>query len=103
MSTRVRRVFTIITLVSVSISLCGGCQDLKYHRIYMSAIAGAAIGAIVGHQSDECGAGAAVGAGVFAAGELLHQIDDLPKQKKLEKAADEVARGESLFDLTRTE
>lgn len=103
MSTRVCRVLAIVTLVSVIVPLCGGCQDLKYHRIYMTAIAGAAIGAIVGHQSDECGAGAAVGAGLFATGELLHQIDDLPKQKKLEKAADEVARGESLFDLTRTE
>jgi len=103
MSTRARKALAVIVLVTVTVSLCGGCQDLKYHHIYMTALAGAAIGAIVGHQSDECGAGAAVGAGVFAAGELLHQIDDLPKQKKLEKAADEVARGNDLFDLTPTE
>lgn len=103
MSTNVRRVFIIGILVVVSISLCGGCQGLEYHKIYMTALAGAAIGAIVGHQSDECGAGAGVGAAIFATGELLHQIDDLPKQKKLEEAAEEVARGDSLLDLTRTE
>lgn len=103
MSTRIRNVFVVAVLASMCIALSGGCQGLEYHKIYMTALGGAAIGAIVGHQSDECGAGAAVGAAVFAVGELLHQIDDLPKEKKLEEAAEEVARGDSLLDPVGSE
>jgi hypothetical protein len=68
---------------------------LRYHNIYMAAAGGALIGAIVGHQSDECGAGAAIGAAAFATGELLRQIDNL-QEKELEEAANAVARGEYL-------
>ena len=91
-----RKTFTVLAIVSLSISLCG-CQGLEYHDLYVAGIAGAAVGAIVGHQSDECAAGAGIGAAVFATGELLSQIDDLPQQREVEEAAEEVAKGTDLF------
>ncbi len=93
-----RKTFVVLTIVSLCISLCG-CQGLEYHDIYVAALVGAAVGGIVGHQSDECEAGVAVGATVFAVGELLSQIDDLPREKKkeVEEAAEEVARGNDLL------
>ncbi len=54
--------------------------------------------AIVGHQSDECGNGAVIGAAVFATGDLLHQIDQYNEKKKVEEAAEKVAKGDSLLD-----
>ena len=93
-----RRCFIGLVVLLVGISLCGGCTDLKYHEIFGAGLLGAGVGAIVGHQSDECGAGAAVGAAVFATGDLLCQIDHLNEQKKVEKTAEEVARGDSLLD-----
>jgi len=98
MATKCRRkTFIVLTIVSLSISLCG-CQGLEYHDLYVAGIAGAAVGAIVGHQSDECAAGAGIGAAVFATGELLSQIDDLPQQREVEEAAEEVAKGTDLFN-----
>jgi len=88
-----------LMVLLVGISLCGGCSsDLKYSEIFGAGLCGAAVGAIVGHQSDECGAGAAIGAAVFATGDLLHQIDEFNAKKKVEKAAEEVAKGDSLLD-----
>ncbi len=94
-----RNVFAILIMVSLSLTLCG-CSELKYHKLFNAALIGGAVGAIVGHQSDECGAGLAVGAAVFATGELLHQIDDIgeKKQREIEEAAEEVARGDSLLN-----
>jgi len=98
MATKCRRkTFIVLTIASLSISLCG-CQGLEYHDLYVAGIAGAAVGAIVGHQSDECAAGAGIGAAVFATGELLSQIDDLPQQREVEEAAEEVAKGNDLFN-----
>ncbi len=89
-----------LVVLLVGISLCGGCSsDLKYSQIFGAGLCGAAVGAIVGHQSDECGNGAAIGAAVFATGDLLHQIDQINEKKKVEKAADEVAKGDTLLDL----
>ena len=50
MSARSHRMIVVFVLVSLCVSLSGGCQDLKYHDIYMAAAGGAAIGAIVGYQ-----------------------------------------------------
>lgn len=102
MSTRSHRMIVVFVLVSLCVSLSGGCQDLKYHDIYMAAAGGALIGAIVGHQSDECGAGAGVGAAVFAAGELLCQIDKL-NERKLEEAAEKAPEGGSPLDPNRVD
>jgi hypothetical protein len=102
MSTRTGIVFVGALLLAACILPAGGCRELKYHDIYMSAALGAAIGAVVGHQSDECAAGAGIGAAAFAVGELLHQVDNLPR-RDLERAADEVARGNVLLDLSHSE
>jgi hypothetical protein len=101
MATMIRHRRPLISLVVMllCISLCGGCSGLKYHRIFMAGLGGAAVGAIIGHQSDECAAGAGVGAAVFAAGELLHQVDDL-KERDVKKAAEEVAQGTDLLSPT---
>jgi len=94
-----RRLFVSLVVLLVGISLCGGCSsDLKYSEIFGASLCGAAVGAIVGHQSDECGNGAVIGAAVFATGDLLHQIDRYNEKKKVEKAAEEVAKGDSLLD-----
>lgn len=98
-----KRVLVSLVVLLVGIFLCGGCSDLRYHKIFGAGLLGAGVGAIVGHQSDECGNGALIGAAVFATGELLCQIDHLNEEKKVEKAADEVARGDALLDPTRRE
>ena len=82
------KTIVVFLLVSLTFSLCG-CSGFKYHNIYTSALCGAAIGAVIGHQSDECENGALLGAAVFAVGDLLSQLDDQSK-KDLEEAADEV-------------
>jgi len=92
---RQNRWIAVLLIAVLLVSLCGGCSGLKSHKIYQAALCGAAIGAIVGYQSDECENGALVGAAVFAVGDLLHQLDDL-SEKKLEEAAEEVARGNPL-------
>jgi hypothetical protein len=97
-----RRRFVGLVVLLVGLSLCGGCTDLKYHEIFMTGLGGAAVGAIVGHQSDECAAGALVGAAVFATGDLLFQIDKL-NERKMEEVANDIARGDTLLDLTRWE
>jgi len=95
---RQNRWIAVLLIGALVVSLCGGCSGLKSHKIYQAALCGAAIGAIVGYQSDECENGALVGAAVFAVGDLLHQMDDL-SEKKLEEAAEEVAKGNSVLGL----
>lgn len=72
----------------------GGGSELKYHDIYMASFTGALVGLVIGHQSNEDGEGAALGAAVFGIGEFLSQLDNQPKKEKdLEEAAGEVAAG----------
>jgi len=72
-----------LTLTAVALIFSTGCgEGMKYKPIYNSAIIGAAIGGIVGYQSDETGEGVAIGASLFALGEILHQIDDNPKPRR---------------------
>ena len=98
-----KRPFVSLVVLLAGISLCGGCSDLKYSEMFGAGVLGAGIGAIVGHQSDECAAGAGVGVAVFVTGDLLHQIDQINEKKKLEKASEQVARGDSLLDSIRSE
>ncbi len=73
-----------ITLIgSLVLSVCGGCASLQWHPIYSAALGGALVGWIIGHQSNEDGEGAAVGAAIAATGCLLKQIDDASKEKKV--------------------
>jgi hypothetical protein len=99
-----RNAFAILIMVSLCLTLCG-CSELKYHKLFNAALIGSAVGGIVGYQSDECPAGIAVGAAVCATGELLHQIDHIGEQKEreIEEAAEEVARGDSLLDSVSAE
>lgn len=92
-----RRPFVSLVVLWVGVSLCGGCTGLKYGEIFGAGALGAGVGALIGHQSNEGGTGAAVGAAILATGDLLHQIDQI-NEKKLEKAADEVAKGSDLLN-----
>jgi hypothetical protein len=85
-----------LIIMSLLVSLLSGCEGMKYHEICMSAAGGALLGWIVGHQYDEDGAGAAIGAGIFASGDFLKQLDELPKHR-LEEAADDVRNGDALL------
>ncbi len=98
MKTRIHQKSVVtILIVSLVLSACGGCSSdsdgnsgrLKLSPIYESALWGAAIGGIIGHQSDEAANGAALGAGVFAIGALLKQTDRMPPKPKEEKEKDE--------------
>lgn len=69
-----------LAIIAVSLLLNAGCgEGMKWKPVYNSAMFGALVGGIVGHQSDETGAGVAIGASVFALGEILSQSDDLSK------------------------
>jgi len=91
----------IVLIVSLILSTCGGCGGdssdggrLKLSPIYESALWGAAIGGIIGYQSDEAGEGAALGAAVFGVGALLKQTDKMsdkkPEQKEEQQEEEEV-------------
>ena len=62
------------------------CGDFRLHPVFEEAIKGAIIGGIIGYQSHEEGEGAAIGAGLFAVGELLKQGDRDRHHKKREEA-----------------
>jgi hypothetical protein len=80
----------IILIVSLVLSLCGCCSEnqshsgdgLKLSPIYGAAIGGAIIGGIIGHQSDETGEGAALGAVILGVGELLSQTDRMSRKER---------------------
>ena len=72
-----------LTLIAIALIFSTGCgEGMKYKPIYNSAIFGGIVGAIVGHQSDRTGQGIAIGAGIGAFGEYLHQIDMHPDPPK---------------------
>ena len=86
----------LLLTISLVLSACGGCGGnsshdgrLKLHPIYESALWGAAIGGIIGYQSDEAGEGAALGAGIFGIGALLEQTDKMSDKHREEKKEDE--------------
>jgi hypothetical protein len=72
-----------VLISSLVVSLCGGCASLQWHPIYSAALGGALVGLIIGHQSNEDGEGAALGAAIAATGCLLKQIDDMAKEEKV--------------------
>jgi gas vesicle protein len=85
-------IFTIGLLTGV---FCGGCAELRWHPVYTSALVGAAVGAIIGHQSEEEGEGALIGAAIAATGELLQQSDMLAGKEKAKKCDKEKQNKES--------
>lgn len=82
-ATIIRTPATITLIGSLVLSVCGGCASLQWHPIYEAALGGALIGWIIGHQSNEDGEGAAVGAAIAVTGCLLRQIDDASKEEKV--------------------
>ncbi|MGD8500400.1 MAG: hypothetical protein PVJ86_07115 [Phycisphaerales bacterium] len=90
MKTTVKNTVAIVLAASFVLGLCSGCNSgcsdggngLKISPIYESALWGALIGGIVGHQSEEPGEGAAIGAAIFGVGELLKQSDRHHKEKE---------------------
>jgi len=93
MKATIIRTPVVITLIgSLMLSLCGGCASLQWHPIYNAALGGALVGLIIGHQSNEDGEGAALGAAIAATGCLLEQID---KSSKEEKVVVEVTNADS--------
>jgi hypothetical protein len=70
----------------------GGCSSGNGtgSNIFNATILGAVVGGVVGHQSDETDAGIAVGAGLFAAGALLSELDSASHPKDIEKPESQV-------------
>lgn len=93
MKTTAKKTAAVALIVSLLLPLCGGCNSncngLKLSPIYRSALEGAIIGGIIGHQSEEPGEGAAVGAVIFVVGELLKQSDKLSDEERKQKDEDE--------------
>ncbi len=97
MKTRTQQASVVIVLiVSLVLSACGGCSSdssgggrLKLSPIYESALWGAAIGGIIGYQSDEAGEGAALGAAIFGVAALLKQTDKMPEERREDKHEEE--------------
>ncbi|MCJ7675806.1 MAG: hypothetical protein MUO33_11735 [Sedimentisphaerales bacterium] len=82
-TTAIRTPVVIGLIGSLVLSVCGGCASLQWHPIYNAALGGALIGWIIGHQSNEDGEGAALGAAIAATGCLLEQIDKSSKEEKV--------------------
>ena len=84
----VSAVLTVVLLVVLS----GCCEEhssnngkhFRLSPIYGSALFGAIIGGIVGHQSDEGAEGAGVGAAIFGVGALLGEIDRVNEEDECE-------------------
>ncbi|MHC4645014.1 MAG: hypothetical protein ACYTBJ_05915 [Planctomycetota bacterium] len=89
MKTANRKTLTAILLASLAPVLLGGCGELMLSPVYSSALGGALLGAIIGHQSGETGEGAALGAAICGVGALLAQTDELARKKKEAKEEDE--------------
>ena len=107
MKTRNQKTSVVIVLIiSLVLLACGGCSSdssgdgrLKLSPIYESALWGAAIGGIIGYQSDEAGNGAALGAAIFAVGALLQQTDKMPEQRREDKHEEEEEEQEVVIQI----
>lgn len=91
-----KRTVISVLMASLTLSTCGGCGEgnsggrLKLSPIYEQALWGAAIGGIIGYQSDEAGEGAALGAAILGIGALLQQTDQMSGKRHEDKEEEEV-------------
>ncbi len=91
--TTIRKTVSVVLIATLVTALCGCGEEhrsdshkpIRLGPIYTSAITGAIIGGIVGHQSEEPGEGAAVGAVIFGVGALLGEIDRANKHRHHEE------------------
>lgn len=89
------RTTILVLAVSLALSACGGCGEgnsggrLKLSPIYEQALWGAAIGGIIGYQSEEAGEGAALGAAIFGIGALLQQTDKMHEKDSEDEEKDQ--------------
>ncbi len=97
-----------VVLIVILLAALSGCNEehrsdngkpIRLSHIYQSAIGGAIIGGIVGHQSDEGAEGAAVGAAIFGVGALLGEIDRVNKDDDDEDEDDEEDEEEVVFQI----
>ena len=80
----------VILFVSLTMIISPGCSGVRAYPIYTSALGGALVGAIIGHQSNEGGEVAMLGAAIAATGCLLQQLDEANEEKgKEEKCKEE--------------
>lgn len=84
----------IVTLIASLMFLSGCGEGLRSSDIYGASLCGALVGVIIGHQSDEDGEGAALGAAVFGVGELLSQLDNLDEKEKKHRDEGDDGRAE---------
>jgi len=83
MKTTIRKSVQVFLSVLLILVLSGCSEEnskdsgkpLRLQPIYNSAIEGAIIGGLIGHQSDEPGEGAAIGATLFGITQLISEID----------------------------
>lgn len=79
-STKTQIIMILIALVLLLNTGCG--EGMKWRPVYDSAMFGALVGGIIGYQSDETEEGIALGASLFALGEVLKQSDEHPSPQK---------------------
>jgi len=82
-TTGTKKLVVTVLIGSLLLGLCGGCEGFQWHPFYTAALGGALVGAIIGHQSNEDGEGAVLGAAIGATGCLLQQLDKASKQEKV--------------------
>ena len=86
MNTNLTQKSIALLIIGLLILAAPGCNSsdttIDLEHIAQSALAGAALGYVIGHQSNEDGEGVAVGASVFALAALLGEIDRVEEAKK---------------------
>ena len=105
MNTTIRKSVPVVLVASLILGLFGCCEEnrkdggkpLRLNPIYNAAIGGAIIGGVIGHQSDEPGEGAAIGAAVFGLTQLLIEIDR--QHKKCEHEHEGECKGNVVVEI----
>ncbi|UCE46614.1 MAG: hypothetical protein JSW47_13445 [Phycisphaerales bacterium] len=107
MEETLRKAVSAVIVAALLAGFSGCCEEhrsdngkpLRLHPIYNSAITGAIVGGIIGHQSEEEGEGAALGAVIFGVGALLGEIDRANKEDECEDEDDDEDEEEVVFQI----
>ena len=104
--------FLLIVTMLTALSGCGeqhrsdSAKPIRGSTVYGAAVGGGILGAIIGYQSDEAWAGAALGAGLFGVGALLTEIDRVNDERHRDrdkKDDDEHARADEVVIRVRND